>query len=295
FLRRVYTHASEFGDVAAPATARLEERRARRALERGFEQAKRALTSGLGQPVDDDPDDLFTSHKAPQYAAGLAAYLARSSGGRPAPFDPELRPEPRLDDGLLATLIARAHGGCAVSQLALGTFQAKGEGGVPVDREQAKGWLRRAVEGGLPVAAASLAALLPDGDPEQLRYYRMAAEAGLPLAQFATGFLLAREGPAHDPFEAARWFRRAAEQGNVEGMVRLGALYVEGVGVGLDFAAGADWFTRAAEAGHVGAMRALAKMYGDGIGLKKDPIRARLWTNRADKAGQAAGPAGETR
>ncbi|HEU4534841.1 MAG TPA: hypothetical protein VFS00_12010, partial [Polyangiaceae bacterium] len=104
FLRRVYTHASEFGDVAAPATARLDERRTRRARERGFERAKRAMTSGPWQLADGAPDDLFTSHKGPQYAAGLAAYLARSPGGRPAPFDPDLRPEPRLDDALLANL-----------------------------------------------------------------------------------------------------------------------------------------------------------------------------------------------
>lgn len=285
FLRQVYTHAAEFDDVTAPATARLAERQASRAREKRFEKLKRELTEGSWQSVlEPSSFDVFTVSKGPQYEAGLASYLARAQGDRPAPFDPALRPEPLLDANVFSDLFWRAQVGCAVSQLALASLYAKGEGGVPLDHEKAAHWFRQAAEAGLPVAAFNLAALLPLEDAEKLRWLRQAAEWGLPQAQVTAGILLLREGPARDPAEAASWFRQAIAQGDTEAMFRLGGLHLEGLGVEHDVGAGLDLCKRAAEAGHVEAMLLLSQLYAQGVGRKKDPISARLWAIRAEKA-----------
>jgi len=51
-------------------------------------------------------------------------------------------------------------------------------------------------------------------------------------------------GIARDPVEAVRWFRKAAEAGNVFAMRSLGEAYKEGVGVAKDEAEAARWFEK---------------------------------------------------
>ena len=51
--------------------------------------------------------------------------------------------------------------------------------------------------------------------------------------------------------EAARWFRRAAEQGHAEAQIHLGDLFAAGRGVGQSDVEAARWHKKAADQGVV--------------------------------------------
>jgi TPR repeat protein len=57
------------------------------------------------------------------------------------------------------------------------------------------------------------------------------------------------QGVAQDPVEAVKWFRKAAEQGEVNSQRNLGLCLLGGEGAKKDPAAAAVWFTNAAESG----------------------------------------------
>jgi len=65
-----------------------------------------------------------------------------------------------------------------------------------------------------------------------------------------------------DAETAARWYRRAADQGLAAAQHNLGHLYLEGRGVGRDPAAAIEWFRKAAKQGFAPAQLALF-MQGD--------------------------------
>ena len=63
-----------------------------------------------------------------------------------------------------------------------------------------------------------------------------------------------------DDYEAARWYRAAAEQGNPNAENNLGVLYESGRGVPRDKREALRWFRAAAAKGHPGAKEALRQM-----------------------------------
>lgn len=87
--------------------------------------------------------------------------------------------------------------------------------------------------------------------------------------------------------EAARWFRKAAEQGNAEGQFYLGVMYARGRGVPHDFSQAAHWFQKAADQGHAGAQCNLGIAYAEGAGVKRDDKQAVQWLQKAAKHGEA--------
>ena len=58
---------------------------------------------------------------------------------------------------------------------------------------------------------------------------------------------------AEDKAEAVKWYRLAAEQGNVDAQYNLGDMYARGDGVPEDDAAAVKWLRLAAEQGHADA------------------------------------------
>jgi len=77
-------------------------------------------------------------------------------------------------------------------------------------------------------------------------------------------------GVPEDDVQAVALYRRAAEQGNVEGQVSLGWHYCCGDGVPLDYVLAAKWWRMAADRGHAEAQFCLALLYEDGRGVPKD-------------------------
>ena len=93
---------------------------------------------------------------------------------------------------------------------------------------------RRALAG---AARSRLRSSSPATPPEAPR-----ARAGDTEAQFRLALRYAQgDGVAPDAAQAARWFRRAAEQGHPEAAASLGVLYSEGLGVAADPAESVRW------------------------------------------------------
>ena len=69
------------------------------------------------------------------------------------------------------------------------------------------------------------------------------------------------DGVDKDEAEAVKWYRRAAEQGNVQAMIELGKCYTFGIGVRKNRATAFQWLRKAAEHGHEKAMILLGKRY----------------------------------
>ena len=89
---------------------------------------------------------------------------------------------------------------------------------------------------------------------EAAKWYRKAAEQGLAKAQFTLGSLYARgQGIQQDDAKAVKWFRKAAEQGNAEAQYAFGALYASGRGVPQDYVLAHIWANLAASQGNKGA------------------------------------------
>ncbi len=98
-------------------------------------------------------------------------------------------------------------------------------------------------------------------DSASLPQLRQMAVKGDATAENAIGLLYAqgdeKEGVVHDEKEAARWFTKAAEHGNVVAQSKLGSLYWSGRGVPQDFNKAYFW-TVLARAGGDEASKALA-------------------------------------
>ena len=121
--------------------------------------------------------------------------------------------------------------------------------------------------------------------------YRRAAEMGDPQGMVRLGgaFLNEQGGLTKDEAKAVEWYQKAAEAGNVTAMNSLKYAYLYGQG-GLtkDDAKGEEWYQKAAEARGATAMCYLASAYADGRwGLTKDEAKAVEWYQKAAEAGNA--------
>lgn len=86
---------------------------------------------------------------------------------------------------------------------------------------------------------------------------------------------------------SARWYRKAAEQGNAEAQYCLGLCYYGALGVELDDTEAVKWFRLAAEQGIPDAQKALGDMYLCGYGVKADDGEALDWYRKAFANGNA--------
>jgi TPR repeat protein len=116
--------------------------------------------------------------------------------------------------------MVKAAKGDRFSQCQLGDFYSTGQG-VQANQEVATKWYRQAAEQGLPLAQHKLGNrhAFGHGAPKDLvesaTWHRMAAEQGFDWSQYhlANCYLLG-DGVKKDVDEALKWFRAAAEQGD---------------------------------------------------------------------------------
>ncbi len=95
-------------------------------------------------------------------------------------------------------------------------------------------------------------------------------------------YLTGTEGYTKDPAEAAKWFRKAADQGNAGGENFLGQLYAKGIGVDKDLTQAVTWLRKAADQGEPHACVSLGSAYEKGIGgLPQDQQQAIEWYRKA--------------
>jgi TPR repeat protein len=102
------------------------------------------------------------------------------------------------------------------------------------------------------------------GETFALEQYLADAEAGDPKAQHALGVVYYR---ANDFAEAAKWFKKASDQGRVKSTYKLAQVYdLGGHGVAKNLVYASQLYRQAAEQGHSGAQNALGLMYHQKLG-----------------------------
>ena len=135
-----------------------------------------------------------------------------------------------------------ANQGYAPAQYMLGTIYAGKDNLIEVNKTEARAWIKRAAEGGVPEAMNQYGYMFYNGD-----------------------------GGAQDRPTAALWFRKAAERGVVDGQFNLAQLYQTGKGVPLNPSEAYTWMKIAANNGADGA-----KAYAADLGSQlSDEQRAR--------------------
>lgn len=224
-----------------------------------------AFELGVGTPVD--------------YRRALIFYSGAvdGSGGKTS-AEAEYRLSRMFETGLGTTrnpavarqyLINAARDGHVAASYSLALQRLKAPPKTPGDWSDVGENLRVAAEGGVSDAAYRLALLIRDNNKvgfrrpnEDLgRYYRMAADAGNVRAVVGMGLAYrAGWGVPVDYQEASRWFERAAKAGDAEGAWLAGASYLERG----DPAGAIPWMRRAAQAGHPKAQAKLNEIMAAG-------------------------------
>lgn len=130
---------------------------------------------------------------------------------------------------------------------------------------------RAAADGGHAIAQVRIAVILYDSGfyGKALEFYRKAAEQGNADGMYGVGVIaMGGEMGEKDFAEARKWFTQAAEQGHLPSLQKLADAYRRG-GLGLDEAARSgpealSWIKRAADADYLPAVKALADAYRSG-------------------------------
>jgi TPR repeat protein len=111
---------------------------------------------------------------------------------------------------------------------------------------------------------------------------------GNPIAQAYLGDMHYHgNGMPLNHIEAAKWWRKAAEQDNAFGQVNLGRMLSRGEKVPLNHAEALKWYRKAAEQGNSNGQLALASAYHYGKGTVGNRIAALKWYKEAANQGNS--------
>jgi TPR repeat protein len=128
---------------------------------------------------------------------------------------------------------------------------------------------------------------------QEIAELKQRAGAGDARAQVQLGLAyLTGAGVGADDAEAAKWFRKAADQDDPDGERYLAEMYAGGRGVPADNAEAAKWLRLAAAQGDARAQHNLAVMYLQGMGIPKNTTEAAKWMRKAADQGLAEGQFG---
>lgn len=145
-------------------------------------------------------------------------------------------------------LAEHANEGDAQSMFAYGMRLIKGED-IAKDERVGYEWLTRAADKGQAEAQLFVGRICKD-ESKAVRYWHMAAEQGLELAQFELGVAYTEgKGVAQNVGEAKHWYTLAVEQGNLAAHYNLGHLWIWSLEHTTDPFADAEWFRARAEQG----------------------------------------------
>jgi len=110
------------------------------------------------------------------------------------------------------------------------------------------------------------------------------ANAGDATAEVKVGECYAEgKGVTRDAKQAAGWYRKAADQGNIDGEMHLADLYRDGAGKAFarDMTQAAAWYRKAADQDDVSAQGALGMLYTVGQGVPQSDVEAYFWLELA--------------
>ena len=104
-------------------------------------------------------------------------------------------------------------------------------------------------------------------EEEALRYFKLVAEDEsaedgiVENACFYLGYIMYHNDTEKDDAEAATWFEKAIEKGNVNAITYLGSMYGDGKGVTQDYEKAIELYKQAADTGEDYAMNNLGRIY----------------------------------
>lgn len=164
-------------------------------------------------------------------------------------------------------------------------------------------WKTKALNGDA-VAAQNVGVLLlraeqgvPKDEVEAVKFFRMAAEAGLSESMFHVGWSYASGlGTPQDWTQAVRWWKAAAEAGHASAARNLGLLYFSGIapcpetGVcKVDYEAATRYYHLSAKLGNYKACFALAEAYQYGRGVSRSAEHMEYWQRRGEELMRRSG------
>lgn len=184
------------------------------------------------------------------------------------------------DTALIWYKRAAGHGHLAAQLMVAQHLMARA---TPEDLKEARLCLMPASEHGAPHADFLLASL--DLSPSSDEYDEERGKTHLRRAA-AKGHLHAMKrmaqiyeqgllGETRNETEAAAWYKKAAEAGDVEAQFVIGRMYARGEGVPQIVSSAARWFAKSAEGGHALAQFNYAILLERGDGIPADPQAAR--------------------
>lgn len=199
-----------------------------------------------------------------------------------------------------------ALGGDAAGQYALGLIYESGRRGVDKNVTEAKLWYQKSADQGHEEAIERLKVLsgtttastsgktykeyekIADefynkkNYTEALKYYKLSAPGNDGGVFNRLGYMYSEGvGVDVDVTEAAKWFRKSAEQGYMIGQYNIGLMYELGRGIGKDVNEAIRWYRKAADQGYQNAKDKLAKLSDTGTTLSKTEIK--YYVDKADK------------
>ena len=125
---------------------------------------------------------------------------------------------------------------------------------------------------------------------EAAKWYRKAAEQGYAEAQFYLGLCYYYgNGVIQDKAEAIKWYLKAADQGDVKACGNLADCYAKGEGVPQDKAESVKWYRKIAEHGDAGIQCCMGLYYANGDGVPQDKVEAAKWYRKAAEQGNVWG------
>ena len=213
-----------------------------------------------------------------------------------------------------------AESGDATAQHRLGVMLRDGIS-MGADTEEAKSWLRKASEQGLPEAMVDLGDILADeglreealglyeraskdgsiagavrligrtDEEAQLmermlaRLRELAGDGNVRAAKLLGDTLSNGTGCKPDKKAAAGLYEFCAERGNANACFPLGIIHRDGLGIPKDPAGAVKWLELAVERGNTKAAMELANMYRRGIGVKRNMAACIRWYEEAARRG----------
>jgi TPR repeat protein len=114
----------------------------------------------------------------------------------------------------------------------------------------------------------------------------LAEWVGLPEEQYVLGNLYYKgDSVPQDYTEAAKWYRKAADQGHTNSQYMLASMHDRGDGMSPDYIEAVAWYRKAAENGHIPAQLELGRKYASGQGVPQNYAEAYVWFSLAATSG----------
>jgi len=181
-----------------------------------------------------------------------------------------------------------ARAGDPEGQTMVGRLTLKGRG-TEFDREKAIEWLNVAVDQGHGPAMAVLGKYLRNGyiqdQPRAMELLNRAGETGNAEAQYELARHYKSTGPDKDVGRALSLMHSAAEAGFAPAQADLARRYYIGNGVKIDARTAEKWARKAAHQGNRDGLRMLGIHYYYGVVVKQDVARARELLEQAAAKG----------